>query len=276
MKMNTFRKNTNFIKHEDNLDRYFKSIAKYKKLSVEEEREAARARDYNKLVCANMRYAVTVARRYEHMGNLLDLIQCANEGLMEAARLYNPDKVVDSLFISYAEMFMVREVLNYVRKQNTSYTRDDFYMAKRIDTFRQNFVAKHGDEPSMEEIADAFGKTPEYIEDVIYGNFTMVSVNTPLDDDGDLTIECTLSGDFVSDVYTNRTDKSAAVSGVLKKCLGSKEQCVVNLFWGLNGHQPMSVDDIATEMHLTTTRVNQLKKSALKKLAVYGELKEFI
>lgn len=276
MKTTNFRKNTNFIKHEDNLDRYFKSIAKYKTLTPEEEREAARAHDYNKLVCANMRFAITVARRYEHMGDLLDLIQCANEGLMAAAKNYNPEKEDCKRFITYAEMYMVREVLNHVRKQNTTYTRDDFFMAKRIDTFRQNYVAKYGEEPSMEEIADAFGKTPEYIEDVVYGNYSMVPMETPLDADGDLTLEGTISGDFVSDVYTNCSDKRVEISCALKKYLGSKEQRVVILYWGLNGNQQMSVDDIAYEMKLTTTRVNQLKKSALEKLAKVCGLKEML
>lgn len=269
-----FKKTSSFINRES-LSDFLNDIRKYPLLSREEEYEAALAKDINKLVCHNLRYAVSVAHSFDHMGNMADLLQCACVGMIKAANNYEPSDD-QAYFIAYAKCYMKYEILEYCRRTTTNYSRADFIMCDHIARYRESYQAEFGHEPSVGEIAESLGVEELKVADLLTRNRQTVSLDSPIDnEEDDLNVGSTIAGDLNSDDELCQADRKTVVNDALNRYLTGKEACVVRMFFGI-GTEAKSIDDIAFELDFTRQRINQLKKSALTKLFSVGELKEML
>lgn len=267
-----FNKSKSFFQRETSLDLFLKDINRYPVLDKATEDLAALSHDVKKLVNSNLRFAVRAAHSFAYRGDILDLIQCASEGLMKAAELYDPTRMVaNGRFIHYAKDFIFAELQRYVRTQNTTYSRDNYYLAGRINKISSAYLAMYGEEPGYEYLAEHLGVTPEKVEEVMFGNHEFVSENDQFGGE-DQTYLDYMYGDLDADADSFNSDRRVAVEQAMH-LLSKNEEKVIRAFFGI-GCRQMSITDIADMLHLTPQRCNQLKKSAITKLNTCGELRE--
>ena len=159
--MKTITKQVSFTNRDELLNSYFKDLRKTTPLTHEEEINlSARIKKgdqeaLNKLVVSNLRFVVTVAKQYQHQGlDLTDLIQCGNEGLIKAARLYDGTK--GCKFISYAVWWIRQSIVGAIYKVSNTIKFSISHVIKqhKIKKIVNKLEAKLGRAPTIEEIAD--------------------------------------------------------------------------------------------------------------------------
>lgn len=269
------KKSNTFFNNDSLLNQYLNEIANIPVLSIEEERVVAKAKDFQKLVMANLRFAVRAAHNFDHMGELSDLIQEANRGLMKAASSYDPDRMNENgRFINYAAIDILAALHTFVRKKNTQLSRDNYFLAARIANERLRFNCETGGEADAAYLADVLGVSVEKIENILYNTASTVYLDDAVcNDDDAITWGETISGGNDTDSYTRSADVNKMVKYAFNKYLNKKEVAVIRYSFGI-GTQALSVDDIASAMHLTTTRCNQIKRKAIEKMKSCRELAE--
>lgn len=269
------KKSNSFFNHDNLLDQYLREIASIPMLSKDEEVAAAKAHDTNKLVKANLRFAVRAAHSFDHMGELTDLIQEANRGLIKAAEAYDPERMHENgRFINYAAHDILAALHTYVRKKNTQLSRDNYYLAAHIANERTRFICNNGEEPSTAYLAGVLGVSEEKVENILFNSTSTIYLEDSVSgDDNGLTWGETVGVDCDADRYTRSSDVVKMVDIALRKYLNPKEEEVLRLTYGI-GVSPMSINDIAFSMHLTTTRCNQIKRKALEKIKLCKDLAE--
>lgn len=260
-----FSKDKSFLAGDSSLQKYLREISKYPLLSKEEEDAAARAHDYDKLVRSNLRFAVRAAHSFRQVGDLQDLIQWANVGLLKAARSYDPDRMEVGRFIGYAKMFVLTELQRYNRTQNSAYSVHEFNLYRKILKFRNRYFAINSFSPSVYEIADNLGVSVEKVERVLSGDFSTVSSSTPLGEEGEGCLEDTFDAGYETDACVNEGDNRVLADLVLNYKLNRQEAEFARYFYGI-GIEKKTVCDIALLLGVTEPRCCQIKKSLSGKL----------
>lgn len=257
----------------DALDLYFDEISRNQLLSESEERELARqAREGDEsalqaLVSRNLRFVVSVAKRYQHHGLALDdLIAEGNVGLLAAARRFNPDEGVR--FITYAVWWVRQAILIALTKQTRVVRIPASRLAKRSRLAKASNLlrAELGREPSQNEVADRMGVATGDIEEWQSCPGIQVSLDAPVSEldarslSDQLIIE---RDDEIGD------DEEARASDAVRKALKSlmpREAQILRRYFGLDGASEATLDVLASEMGITRERVRQLRDRALGKL----------
>lgn len=254
----------------DSLQAYLNNISFSTPLTIEEEKECADTGNWEKLVKANLKFVVTVAKKFQNKGiPLCDLIAEGNVGLIHASHLYKSEYNVK--FITYAVWHIseaIRRAIHYkadvVRvpvSQKLTYNK----VAKVINKYQQT----ENRPPSDEELEQETGKTMKQINGAINAKKICMSLDTPLgsgDDDGDTTLVDIVKNNN-SPLADSNLDSSCKVK-VIKKLLDkltNREHDVIILYYGFTG-QSYSPELIAPLFGCTAERVRQLRKDAIKKL----------
>ena len=268
MKEITITKNI-LNENSDTLKDFFKDIDKYQMYSGEEQIELAREalagneKSREKLITSNLRFVVTCAKKYTGQGvPLVDLIQAGLMGLCMAVDNYDPDKGYK--FLSFAVWYIRREILKEIYNTGRTIRYPITYIGKitKVKRAYEKFLGENQREPTEEELIELANITQKQYDSVVMDKSYCQSIDTPLTDDGNTTLEDTLpeTSDSFSDVFTKD-----AISKALK-CLNAREYKVITEFYGLEGEYERPIKDIAKEMRLGDERVRQLRKSAVKKL----------
>lgn len=257
-----------------NLNRYFNDISSSRPLDPEKEVELANRiqqgdlQARNELVTANLRFVISVAKQYQHMGAPLeDLINEGNIGLIRAAERFDPTKGFK--FATFAVWWIRQAVLNYFvdNGQPVRFPQNVANLIYRIRTESMLFEQEHLRTPSVEELARILDLPEKRIEDYLSYNNYAVSLDAPLNSDTETTV-----GETLSDSAFEATDNyliSESLQNDLNVALASipvREQQVLRMFYGLDG-EPLSLDSIALELHLSRERVRQLKEKGLRTVA---------
>lgn len=252
------------------LQAYLNNITHSTPLSLEEEKECADTGDWEKLVNANLKFVVTVAKKFQNKGlPLSDLIAEGNVGLIHASRLYKSEYNVK--FITYAVWHIseaIRRAIHYkadtVRvpvSQKLTYNK----AAKVINKYWQT----EDRPPSDEELEEATGKTMKQINEAINAKKVCMSLDTPLgsnDDDGDSTLVDIVKNNNspLADNNIEQSYKTNVINKVLNG-LSNKEHDIIILCYGFTG-QEYTPELISPLFGCTPERIRQIRKEAIKKL----------
>lgn len=252
------------------LQAYLNNITHSTPLSLEEEKECANTGDWEKLVNANLKFVVTVAKKFQNKGlPLSDLIAEGNVGLIHASHLYKSEYNVK--FITYAVWHIseaIRRAIHYkadtVRvpvSQKLTYNK----ATKVINKYWQT----EDRPPSDDELEEATGKTMKQINGAINAKKVCMSLDTPLgsgDDDGDSTLLDIVKNNNspLADNNIEQSYKTNVINKVLNG-LSNKEHDIIILCYGFTG-QEYTPELISPLFGCTPERIRQIRKEAIKKL----------
>lgn len=253
---------------------YLEQINKIPLLSRENEDKyarLARAGDEsakNILVKSNLRFVVSIAKKYQTAGiSLLDLINEGNMGLIKAAERFDPDKGYH--FISYA-VWWIRQAIILAISQKTSLIRIPLNRTadlQRIEEVQKTLEHKFGRAPSPAEIAEDLDMDDGEISHLRNVSQDFISLDATTGDGEDTTI---LS--LMEDKRTDAPDKKLldeslheALTDVLNT-LTDAEREILRMRFGLDGSKPMSLQQIGEKFHLSKERIRQIEKKAIRRL----------
>lgn len=258
---------------KDPTDLYLREIGASPLLSRDEEIYYGRlarqgdAAARKRMIESNLRLVVRIARRYLRSGMaILDLIEEGNIGLMRAVEKFDPER--GFRFSTYSAWWIQQTIERAIMSQNRT-IRLPVHMVKRLNGCLRatRNVAKNLDhEPTSEEIAEAWGKTSEEVEKMMALNERVISIDMPISDDIQKPILDTIGDEKHDPMEYLSQDK---LKQNLEKWVGSlnaRQRAVVERRFGLNGFDPMTLDQTGIEIGLTRERVRQLQAEALKLL----------
>ena len=260
---------------ENILSIYLKEINKVPLLTRKEEQDYARRAakgetlGKNKLIQANLRFVVNVAKKYQNQGlPLADLISEGNIGLMNAIERFDVSKGYH--FISYAVWWIRQAILKAICEKSRM-IRLPLNRANelvQIEKARKELQSGSRGDPEIQEIAKALDMNEDHVADLINISRDMVSLDTPIYDEKDSSI----LSDFVEDKGQKAPEELAIDRSlredinVVLSTLSSKEADIIQYRFGLNGKRPMSLKEIGNRYKLTKERIRQIEKKALKRL----------
>ncbi|RKX70644.1 RNA polymerase subunit sigma [candidate division WOR-3 bacterium] len=253
------------------LARYFKDISNYKPISREEEiRLARKARNGDeaareKLILANLRFVVQVAKNFQNQGlSLLELIIAGNYGLVKAASNYDERRKVR--FLTYAVWWIRKEIQSAIRDHQIMKV-DWSEKDRKMDRAIKRLYKQLGREPSIDEIARELSIPPDEISAP-----PLVQMDR-IDDEGfdqsSLAEEITIPSP--EEIFLKKRDQEL-INEALKR-LNKTEATVIKRNYGLDGNEPESMEKIGKRLRLSRERVRQIRNRALNKLRAYLEEK---
>ena len=271
-------------RNSEALDKYLVEIGRAPMVSIEEEIELAQAikkggrageRAKNKLVEANLRFVVSVAKQYQHQGlTLTDLIDEGNIGLIKAAERF--DETRGFKFISYAVWWIRQSILQAIAEQSriVRLPLNQVGSLNKVNHEINKFEQENLRRPSVEEIADRTGVDEEKISQSMAASGHHVSIDAPFgDDDDNAMVDVMSSGD------DSRTDKQVdheSMAMELKQVLGhvlkERERQIVCACFGI-GEPEKGLEEIGDKMGLTRERVRQIREKSISKLRESGYVK---
>ena len=268
--MKTITKQVSFTNRDELLNSYFKDLRKTTPLTHEEEINlSARIKNgdqeaLNKLVVSNLRFVVTVAKQYQHQGlDLTDLIQCGNEGLIKAAKLYDGTK--GCKFISYAVWWIRQSIVGAIYKVSNTIKFSISHVIKqhKIKKIVNKLEAKLGRTPTIEEIADNIELSESQINDIFLYDKDVVSTDdsTGLED---ITVGDTIYGNDYPDEEVDKDSITEEIGTIISR-LGDREQDIIRMFFGISVKE-LTLEEIGEKFGTTAERIRQIKEDALIKL----------
>lgn len=256
------------------LDDYLQEIGREELITPDEEvklaqrikqgDEAAR----NKLVKANLRFVVSVAKQYQNQGlSLQDLINEGNIGLIKAAERF--DETRGFKFISYAVWWIRQSILQAIAEQSriVRLPLNQIGSINKISKETARLEQELERMPSVEEIADLIEIPENKVAESIRISGKHVSVDAPISADEDATML-----DLFTPSDTPSTDQALIQESLAKEIqralssLTKKERDIINMYYGIGYSHPYSLDEIADKYKLTRERVRQIKEKAIKRL----------
>ena len=270
--------NNNFTnRSEESLDKYLVEISRIPMVSAEEEVELAQAIHAGgkrgddakeKLVSANLRFVVSVAKQYQHQGvPLIDLINEGNIGLITAADKF--DETRGFKFISYAIWWIRQSILQGIADYSNTIRRPQSQIAisNKIRNATNAFIQEHQRAPSAEELSEIISLEIDKIEKAIETETHMASIDAPITEDEDSTMADMLasSSDYATDRQVDYESMCSDLLQVLTSVLNERERTIVVQSFGI-GCQERGLEDIGNDMGLTRERVRQIRERGIEKI----------
>jgi RNA polymerase primary sigma factor len=256
------------------LDKYLREIGKCELISAEKEVELAkRIKKGDRialeiLIKANLRFVVSVSKQYQNQGlSLPDLINDGNLGLIKAAEKF--DETRGFKFISYAVWWIRQSILQALAEQ-ARIVRLPLNKIGSINKIKKAFNQLEQEfqrEPTTDEVAKLMETKPEIVEDSLNFARIHVSMDAPLgEEEANNMYDVMLNDDSLN-------PEDSLMDTSLKReierslgTLGDREAETLRFYFGLNGYQSHTLEEISGEFGLTRERVRQIKEKAIKKL----------
>ena len=263
--------------HDENiLAMYLKEINKIPMISHEEEIELAQKAQAgdtaakNKLVNANLRFVVNVAKKYQNHGlDLSDLISEGNLGLLTAVDKFDITKGYH--FISYAVWWIRQSILKAICEKSRA-IRLPLNRANelvQIEHARKIVGTKKTEQQEYEEIGAMLNMEPAHVRDMINISREMISLDAEVNDSDNSHSKVS---DFFEDNAFDRPEEKAIEKSMHEEIdnvidtLRPNEARVIRMRYGLNGAKPMSLKEVGEECALTKERIRQIEKHAIIRL----------
>ena len=259
---------------EGSLDQYLKEISRYPLIDKAEEARLAKRikrgeeEALDKLVRSNLRFVVSVAKKYQNQGvPLSDLINEGNLGLIRAAHKFDETKGIK--FISYA-VWWIRQAILQALAEQSRIVRVPLNRAgalHRIGRRSSALLHELGREPTVEEIADDLDISQQEVERTLAISQSHLSLDAPITPGEDHRLL-----DYLPDQYAPAPEDETydhALKDSVESALSSlkeREAKILRLYFGLDDQQPMTLEEIGTLMGITRERVRQIKQKGLIRL----------
>ena len=261
---------------ENILSMYLKDINKVSLLSREEETDLAlkaKAGDKaakDKIVSANLRFVVNVAKKYQNHGlDLPDLISEGNIGLLTAVERFDVSKGYH--FISYAVWWIRQAILKAICEKSRA-IRLPLNRANelvQIEHARKLMTGDKTEEQEFAEVARMLKMDKQHVREMVNISRDMISLDAQVaSSDNDRTSV----SDFIEDERYDNPDEEA-ISNAMKRDIGKvlntlkpNEAKVLSLRYGLNGTRPMSLKEVGDTCNLTKERIRQIEKHAIVRM----------
>lgn len=255
------------------LDKYLQEIGRKELITVDEEVELAQKikqgdqAALDKLVSANLRFVVSVAKQYQNQGlSLPDLIDEGNLGLIKAAQKF--DETRGFKFISYAVWWIRQSILQALAEQSriVRLPLNQVGSLNKIGKELQRFEQENERRPSAAELADRLDVPVEKIADTMKVSGRHVSVDAPFVEGEDNSLLDVLPNEDspMADASLNQESLSKEVNRALDQ-LNPRERDILKMFFGI-GCQEMTLEEIGAKFDLTRERVRQIKEKAIRRL----------
>ncbi|NTV82735.1 MAG: RNA polymerase sigma factor RpoD/SigA [Bacteroidales bacterium] len=256
------------------LDKYLQDIGREELITAEEEVELARRirsgddKALEKLVKANLRFVVSVAKQYQNQGlSLPDLINEGNLGLIKAAQRF--DETRGFKFISYAVWWIRQSILQALAEQSrlVRLPLNQVGSLNKIKKATSRLEQEFERPPSVEEIAQKLDIPEHKLDKALRITTRYVSMDAPIAEDEDTKFLDV----FVSE-DAPRTDNNLMRESLNKEIqrslstLTEKERDVINLYYGIGMNHGLTLDEIGAKFNLTRERVRQIKEKAIRRL----------
>jgi RNA polymerase primary sigma factor len=260
-------------KDETTLALYLREINRIPLLSREEEDEVAREaakgnkKAQDKLVNANLRFVVNVAKKYQGQGlPLEDLISEGNIGLLNAVQRFDVDKGYH--FISYAVWWIRQAILKAICEKSRMIRLPLNRVNELVQIEKARKFVQDGTDAEIQEVARLLNMDPGKVAELLSISRDMVSLENPVYDEKNSSS----LGDFIeADQY--RSPDAMIVESALQDdiemvldTLDKKEAEVIRFRYGLGNKAPLSLKEIGDRFDLTKERIRQIEKKALKRL----------
>ena len=265
-------------RNSESLDRYLSEIAREPMLTPDEEAALAQAihkggpegdRARDRLVNANLRFVVWVAKQYQHQGiSLIDLINEGNMGLVKAAEKF--DETRGFKFISYAVWWIRQSIMEAlaVKSRIVRMPLNQVGISGKVNRVTEQFLQEHGRMPSLHELAELIDVDEAQIRTAVSANTHTTSIDAPFGDDDDGSMADMLlsdDNDLKSDSSLEKESMVQFVNDLLREVLSDREQKIVRESFGI-GVMEKSLEEIATDMGMTRERIRQLREKAIRKI----------
>lgn len=258
----------------DSVRMYLKEIGKVDLLKFEQEVEYAKeiekgsGRAREKLINANLRLVVSIAKKYIGRGlTFLDLVQEGNQGLMRAVEKFDWRRGFK--FSTYATWW-IRQAITRAIADQAKTIRIPVHMVETINKVykaTRALTQRLGREPTIEEIAAEVGMEIDKVEEIYRISQDTTSLATPVGDDEDSFL-----GDFIEDTTqlspyeeTSQELLRESIEEVLDS-LDERESKVLSLRFGLRGETPKTLEEVGKIFNVTRERIRQIEAKALRKL----------
>lgn len=260
-------------RESESLDKYLQEIGREGMISTEEEVELAQKirtgdkKAEEKLVKANLRFVVSVAKQYQNQGlSLQDLINEGNLGLIKAAQKF--DETRGFKFISYAVWWIRQSILQAIAEQSriVRLPLNQVGSVNKVNRALNKFEQENERKPNIDEIAEYTDLSEDKVEDAIKINGKHISVDAPFSDGDDNGLLDVLQSDDIPSTDNELVMESLReeISSALKT-LNGREKDIIEAFFGINSPE-MTLEEIGTKFGLTRERVRQIKEKAIRKL----------
>lgn len=262
-------------RESQSLEKYLQEIGKVELINAEEEVQLSInikngcQKSLERLVNANLRFVVSVAKQYQNQGlSLSDLINEGNLGLIKAAMRF--DETKGFKFISYAVWWIRQSILQALAEQSriVRIPLNKVGLTNRIVKAFQQLEQEYEREPTAEELAEILEMDIEEVTASLNFSSRHVSMDSPLGEGEDNTLI-----DVFENPNADKTDDKLAHKESLKleidrslKTLTDRQKDVICYFFGIGIDHPLSLEDIGVRFNLTRERVRQIKDKAITKL----------
>lgn len=262
-------------RESQSLEKYLQEIGKVELISPEEEVSLAERikkhdqKALDRLVKANLRFVVSVAKQYQNQGlSLPDLINEGNLGLIKAALRF--DETKGFKFISYAVWWIRQSILQSLAEQSriVRLPLNKVGLTNRISKAYQQLEQEFEREPTAEELADLLHLETEEVASAINVATRHISMDSPIVDGEENTL-----ADILENPNAEKTDYKMDHYESLKReversleTLSQRQKEVVCYFFGIGQEDPLSLEDIGHKFNLTRERVRQIKDKAITRL----------
>ena len=271
-------------RNSEALDKYLVEIGRAPMVSIDEEIELAQIikkggraaeRAKNRLVEANLRFVVSVAKQYQHQGlTLTDLIDEGNIGLIKAAERF--DETRGFKFISYAVWWIRQSILQAIAEQSriVRLPLNQVGSLNKVNQESNRFEQENQRRPSVEELAQRTGIDEEKISQSMAASGHHVSIDAPFgEDDDNSMVDVMASGeDSRTDKHVDHESMAMELRQVLDKVLKDREKQIVCACFGI-GETEKGLEEIGDKMGLTRERVRQIREKSITKLRDSGNVK---
>tara|TARA_R110000803_G_scaffold13218_3_gene37291 strand:+ start:7275 stop:8117 length:843 start_codon:yes stop_codon:yes gene_type:complete len=256
---------------EDSVTKYLKDVRHIDMISTDEEAEVAKLvaqgdqKATEKLVTANLRFVVSIAKEYQNQGlPLSDLINEGNYGLIKAAHKF--DVTRGFKFISYA-VWWVRQSIIQSLNDNSRTVRLPVNITNQISKLKKEitkFEQIHGRKPTTEDVL--MDDRGNILDLKLLQHPTCGSLNDKINEDGDEVLDVIADDSFGRpDEDTYNDDRLKIELNKTLSVLTDRERRIVEMYFGIDG-SPMTLEQIGSEYGLTKERIRQVKEKAFRKL----------
>jgi RNA polymerase primary sigma factor len=257
------------------LEKYFNEVSKVELLTPDEEVELTQRirqgddKALEKLVKANLRFVVSVAKQYQHSNiPLNDLINEGNVGLIKAAKKF--DETKGFKFISYA-VWWIRQSIMQALAENSRLVRLPINKVGALSKINQASAIlgqQFEREPTHEELAEYLGVTEDEIKTTTSASSKQTSLDAPFVEGESNSLLDVIQNDDAKPVDEELEVRDSLRRDIerLLSTLTEREKAVIKQSFGIDGEATLSLEDIGENMGLTRERVRQIKHKAINKL----------